>query len=134
MPRFSCCLIMSDPNPHPRWNSPHEMRHFVTPRAEPNANFTPLRCFGAQASAAEVEVSELIDPLIQALFDRLPKRNGEWTLDDRAKWLRTAASIFCLVYKASVGEDREIGVVLAANSVVTPLGTTETICPGFIGQ
>ena len=110
------------------------MRHLVTPRAEPNASFTPLRCFGAQPSAAEVEGSEPIDPLIQALFDRLPKRNGEWTLDDRAIWLRTAASIFCLVYKASVGEHREIGVVLAANSPVTPLGTTETICPGFIGQ
>lgn len=104
------------------------------PRAEPTANFTPLRCFGAQASAAELQDSEIVDPLIQALFERLPKRNGVWTLDDRVKWLRTAASIFGLVFKASDGEQREIGVVLAAHSPVTPLGTPEAICPGFIGQ
>jgi hypothetical protein len=51
--------------------------------------------------------------LIQGLVERLPKANGVWPLDDRAKWLRTAVSIFDLVYKADEGEGREIGVTLA---------------------
>ena len=46
-------------------------------------------------------------------MERLPKANGVWPLDDRAKWLRTAVSIFDLVYKADEGERREIGVVFA---------------------
>jgi hypothetical protein len=45
--------------------------------------------------------------------DRLPKPNGIWPLDERAKWLRTAASVFDLVYKADDGEQREISVALA---------------------
>ena len=46
-------------------------------------------------------------------MERLPKANGVWPLDDRAKWLRTAVSIFDLVYKTDEGEHRDIGVTLA---------------------
>jgi len=34
-------------------------------------------------------------------------------LDDRVKWLRTAANIFVLIYKAGEAEDKEIRLVLA---------------------
>jgi hypothetical protein len=66
----------------------------------------------AQKNGAE-EASASTDLLIQGLVERLPKANGVWPLDDRAKWLRTAVSIFDLVYKADEGEGREIGVTLA---------------------
>ena len=46
-------------------------------------------------------------------MERLPKANNAWSLDDRAKWLRTAVSIFDLVYVADDGELREIGVLLS---------------------
>jgi hypothetical protein len=66
----------------------------------------------AQKNEAE-EASGSTDLLIQGLVERLPSANGLWSLDDRAKWLRTAVSIFDLVYKADEGEHREIGVVFA---------------------
>ena len=53
------------------------------------------------------------DPLIQGLVDRLPKPDSPWSLADRVKWLRTAANIFVLIYKAGDGEGREIRLVLA---------------------
>ena len=66
----------------------------------------------AQKKGAE-EADGSTDLLIQGLVERLPKVNGVWPLDDRAKWLRTAVSIFDLVYKADESEHREIGVVFA---------------------
>jgi hypothetical protein len=53
------------------------------------------------------------DPLIQGLVDRLPKPDSIWSLDDRVKWLRTAANIFVLIYEAGEAEDKEIRLVLA---------------------
>ena len=121
---------MSDPNQYRGWNSAPTTRHFVAPRATPNPSFLPPRQLDAQANATEAEDSKAADPLIQGLLDRLPKRNGTWNLDERAKWLRTAVSIFGLVYKASDGEQREISVgFVQANS-----GTSaEVITPGFLG-
>ena len=46
-------------------------------------------------------------------MDRLPVADGIWSLDDRAKWLRTAASVFGLVYKTGDDERREIKIVFA---------------------
>jgi hypothetical protein len=127
---------MADRNQQLGWSGPRGMSHLVIPRSDPNVSFTPLRHLGSPANLTEIDGSEIIDPLIQGLMDRLPKRNGIWTLDDRAKWLRTAASIFGLVYKASEDEQREVGVVLIkqANSAVAALGAAEAISPGFIGQ
>jgi hypothetical protein len=51
-----------------------------------------------------------IDNLIRGLVDLLPKPDSIWPLDDRAKWLRLAAGIFDLGYKAGDGEHREISV------------------------
>jgi hypothetical protein len=58
--------------------------------------------------AGEAESSKLLDPLIQALVDKLPKPDTIWLLEDRAKWLRAAAIIFNLVYK--VGEAGEADI------------------------
>lgn len=51
------------------------------------------------------------DLLIRGLVDHLPKPDTIWSLDERAKWLRTAVCIFGLVYKDSDGEQRQIGVL-----------------------
>jgi hypothetical protein len=108
---------MSNPNQYRGWNSPPATRHFVAPRPTPCPSFLPPRQCDAQANANEVEDSKAADPLIQGLVERLPKRNETWSLDERAKWLRTAASLFGLVYKASDDEQREISVVFVqANS------------------
>ena len=40
-----------------------------------------------------------VDPLVQALVDRLPKSNSVWSIDDRGKWLKAAAMVFDLIYK-----------------------------------
>jgi hypothetical protein len=40
-----------------------------------------------------------VDPLIQALVDRLPTSNSVWSIDDRAKWLKAAAMVFNLIYQ-----------------------------------
>ena len=74
---------------------------------EPSESLT-AKLLSAKASHAAEAARGITDPLIQGLVDRLPKPDGIWPLDDRAKWLRTAASIFGLVYKASDGEHREI--------------------------
>jgi hypothetical protein len=70
------------------------------------------KLLGAQKTDAS-EAAASTDLLIQRLMERLPKANGVWSLEDRAKWLRTAVSIFDLVYKADEGEHRDIGVALA---------------------
>lgn len=87
----------------------------TAPRVEPRDSLA-AKLLSAQRSDAEDANSET-DLLIQGLVERLPQANGVWSLDDRAKWLRTAVSIFDLVYKADDGEDREIGVELAKQEV-----------------
>jgi hypothetical protein len=84
----------------------------MMPRADPSESLT-AKLLGAQQSDAGEADSGTTDLLLQGLVDRLPKPNGIWSLDDRAKWLRTAASIFDLVYKAGDGEHREISVAFA---------------------
>jgi hypothetical protein len=121
------------PNQKHGWNPAIEKSRLTMPRTEPTSSFTPLRLLGAQPSDVEGDDGGVTDLLIQGLLDRLPKPNGIWSLDDRAKWLRTAASIFGLVYKMSDGDHREIGVVLLKQDAGnTPM--MEGIAPGFIGQ
>jgi hypothetical protein len=59
------------------------------------------------------------DPLIQGLINRLPEPDSIWSLNDRVKWLRTAANIFGLMYKCREGEDKEVKLVLAKDTYVT---------------
>jgi hypothetical protein len=43
----------------------------------------------------------------------LPEPDSIWPLNDRVKWLRTAAYAFGLIYKCREGEDKEVMLVLA---------------------
>ena len=65
----------------------------------------------AQASHAS-EYQHGVDNLIRGLVDMLPKPDGVWPLDDRAKWLRLAAGIFDLGYKVANGEHEMISIVV----------------------
>jgi hypothetical protein len=82
----------------------------MMPGVEPSETLT-AKLLGARQGGAEEVGSGPTDLLIQGLVDRLPKPNGTWSLEDRAKWLRAAASIFSVIYKTSGDEHREIGVV-----------------------
>jgi len=55
-------------------------------------------------TSEQSDASEMPDPLIQALVNKLPKPNSIWSNEDRAKWLRAAAIIFNLVYKPEANE------------------------------
>jgi hypothetical protein len=64
------------------------------------------------ATSNPPEYERGIDSLIRGLVDLLPKRDRIWSLDDRVKWLRLAADIFDLGYKATDGEQRQISIAL----------------------
>src|SRR5262245_814707 len=59
-------------------------------------------------SPQEGSTDKSLDPLIQGLLSRLPQPDSIWSLNDRIKWLRTAANIFGLIYKCGEGEDKEV--------------------------
>ncbi|HXL67454.1 MAG TPA: hypothetical protein VN930_01670 [Xanthobacteraceae bacterium] len=46
---------------------------------------------------------EGLDPFIQGLLRALPPTGSDWNVQDRAKWLQTAANIFDLIYKGEGG-------------------------------
>src|SRR5512143_1303820 len=87
----------------------------AAPRVEPKDSLT-AKLLSARKNDNE-DANAATDLLIQGLVERLPQANGVWSLDDRAKWLRTAVSIFDLVYKANDGEDRQIAVDLAKQEI-----------------
>jgi hypothetical protein len=62
--------------------------------------------------ASQAEYRRGIDSLIQGLVGLLPKRDGIWPLQERAKWLRLAAGIFDLGYKPGDDEHGEINIVV----------------------
>jgi len=107
------------PNPIRKreWNTPpHEKSPLILPDslAEPQSDESlPVLDLADSAGGDKGVGDEITDPLIQGLVDRLPKPDSTWSLDDRVKWLRTAANIFVLIYKAGDGEGREIRLVLA---------------------
>jgi hypothetical protein len=65
----------------------------------------------AQANQ-KAEYQPGVDNLIRGLVDLVPNPGGIWPLDDRAKWLRLAAGIFDLGYKAGDGEHKTISIVV----------------------
>ena len=67
----------------------------------------------ANAAAPSGEYQRGVDNLIRGLVDILPNANDIWSLDDRAKWLRLAAGIFDLGYKAGDGEQKTISIVVS---------------------
>jgi hypothetical protein len=67
----------------------------------------------AAANSATVQANPAaIDSLVRGLVDLLPKPDGVWPLDDRAKWLRLAAGIFDLGYRLGDGEDRQLRIAI----------------------
>jgi len=74
-----------------------------------------------EKSSDTEENGGISDLLIRGLVNRLPTPDSTWSLDARAKWLRTAASIFGLVYKADVSERGEISIDLASEQVARPV-------------
>jgi hypothetical protein len=103
----------------PEEDAPLELRSDLMMRKmEPNESLTG-KLLSAQASDAAEDRRGITDPLLRGLVDRLPKPNSTWPLDDRAKWLRTAAGIFDLVYKSSDGEHREISIVFVKQDAAT---------------
>jgi hypothetical protein len=95
--------------------APNASTRLMMPRTEPGESLTAKLLVAQQSKAGDAE-SGTTDLLLRGLVDRLPKPNGIWPLDERAKWLRTAASVFDLVYKTDDGEQREISVALAKQS------------------
>jgi hypothetical protein len=68
-------------------------------------------------SAAAKPASEYqpaIDSLMRELVNLLPKSDAIWPFDDRAKWLRLAAGMFDLGYKASHGENKKIRITVVS--------------------
>lgn len=61
-----------------------------------------------------------IDRLIKGLVDLLPKPDGIWRVEDRVKWLRLAADIFDLGYKANDGQSVEISIVALKQASANP--------------
>ena len=74
----------------------------------------------ASAQANPAEYQRGVDNLIRGLVDMLPNPDGIWPLDDRAKWLRLAADIFDLGYKAGDGEHKSISIVVVKPEPCNP--------------
>jgi hypothetical protein len=109
-------MDMFSPNPN-RARIPLETSRLKLPPVQASESVTPLKLLGSQAADTEQAERWTADPLIRGLVDRLPKPNAAWSLEERAKWLRTAASVFGLVYKDSDGEQRQIGIVFTKQTV-----------------
>ena len=43
-------------------------------------------------------------------MDKLPKPNTIWSIDDRARWLKTAAMAFNLVYRTDEGHEPDLKI------------------------
>ena len=97
-------------NQRPQGNRPLDTRtDFMNLRKfQPDDSIEKLR--GSHASHT-AEYARAIDDLVRGLMDLLPKPGGIWRLEDRVKWLRLAADIFDLDYKASDDEPGEISIV-----------------------
>jgi hypothetical protein len=87
-------------------------------KIQPSESLTERLPSGQASHGAEYERG--IDHLIQGLVALLPKPAGIWPLDVRAKWLRLAAGIFDLGYKAGDGERSEISIAFVKQQTANP--------------
>jgi hypothetical protein len=71
---------------------------------------TPVLTLVDTPAESDAESSVKPDPLIQALVDKLPKPDTIWSIDDRAKWLRTAAMAFNLIYRTDEGNEADLKI------------------------
>ena len=81
---------------------------------------TTAKLLGTQAHDAVEDNRDSPDLLIWELVDRLPKPGGCWSLDERAKWLQAAASVFGLVYKSSDDGHGELSIALVKHQAADP--------------
>jgi hypothetical protein len=119
------------PNPQ-RGHGPVDWSALSQKRAEAS-EVTPLNLLGARivdedeaTTAAAPANGGSSDLLIRGLVERLPAIDKAWPLAERAKWLRTAATIFALVYRTGEGEDGEIGVALTGAAKKAPEAPSKT--------
>jgi hypothetical protein len=91
----------------------HDKGRATFPGLEHPEGLEPRMLLDEKSSDTE-ENGGISDLLIRGLVNRLPTPDSTWSLDARAKWLRTAASIFGLVYKADISERGEISIDLAS--------------------
>ena len=109
------------PNPQ-RGHGPVDWNASNPKRAEAS-DVTPLNLLGARIIDEE-DASPVngggSDLLIRGLVERLPAIDDVWSLAERVKWLRTAATIFALVYRTGEGEEGEIGVGLTGTPARSP--------------
>lgn len=80
----------------------NQRSHLVTRSLEPED--PSVLTLVDTAGQNEDQSCEKLDPLIQALVDKLPKPGTNWLIEDRAKWLKAAALIFNLLYQSGEGE------------------------------
>ena len=78
-------------------------RSSLVRRAEPEE--TPILTL-VEDRADRSAANEMLDPLIQALIDKLPKPHSIWSIDDRGNWLKAAAMAFNLVYRHPEREEQ----------------------------
>ena len=121
-------MDMFGPNPN-RGRVSLETTRLKLPPVEVSDSPTPLKLLGSQAAEAEETDRGATDLLIQGLVDRLPRPNATWSIEERAKWLRTAASVFGLVYNDRDGEEREIGIVFAREAPALNQGASRGTAP-----
>ena len=103
---------MKIPKPQRESTAQAASTRLMLARADAGESLTK-KLLGAQQNKNEAAENGATDLLLRGLVDRLPKPNGLWALEDRVKWLRTAVSIFALVYEPGESEQREINVGLA---------------------
>jgi hypothetical protein len=104
-------MDMFGPGPK-RGHAPVEIRRLKLPEVIASDDLTAPDRLGSPG-AEDSDGRGLTDLLIQVLVERLPAPDTVWSLDERAKWLRTAASIFDLVYTDPERERRAIGIAVA---------------------
>jgi hypothetical protein len=117
----------------PEENVPPNVRsELIMPRTEVGETASK-GLLGAQANNPAEDKWGISDPLIQGLVARLPKPDSLWPLDERAKWLRTAAGIFDLIYETHDGDCREIGIRFVGQEAgsLTDVELTEVVGAGF---
>lgn len=103
----------------------HNKGHGTAPGQHPEG-IEPRVLLDEGSSGPDEEACGTSDLLIRGLVNRLPAPDSTWSLDNRAKWLRTAASIFGLVYKASENEHREISIDLGREQVASEPSSART--------
>ena len=112
------------PNPQ-RGHGPLDWSALSQKRVEAS-EVTPLNLLGARVEGEEEAPANgaSSDLLIRGLVERLPAIDETWPLAERAKWLRTAATIFALVYRTGEGEEGEdegeIGIALTGAPTKVP--------------